>query len=348
MHDVPSMMPVEQLGGVEALAQIKAARHETSRHEGELVELGALKNELNAHLWNKEGISLERRLISGEVTEAELEAVSPALEESFVPTQEGANKRCIDGSTGEGYDDTDPNSYGRGLGPQIQGGTAGEAVAWRMATGVPKGQTGVTIVDDILRTAQQRPSKFKEGGHDDDHAGDYSQKTGCGQIDGGPRKQPRYGDPEVAAEYRGVADHILTQYAGITPPVRGFEHLQQSAAVLADEPQYFAAPSNIVAAFRQVNPTGVETVIRPHNEVTLTINLVPNTTFHRDEYNARTDSKIQNFNLDAWNIVEEHDALTAYALIVDAVATFMDLTDGSIRVLVRVPRASTPAEPSTA
>ncbi|HSH55536.1 MAG TPA: hypothetical protein VK983_01770 [Candidatus Limnocylindrales bacterium] len=344
MHSYdPNNRSVEQSTGVELLEQLKAAMYEKSRSEGRLVKLGPLKNEQNAPLWNSDGISLQRRVDAGEITADELATADAAIEESFVPTTPGARKRCIDGSTGAGYDDTDPRDYGRPLGPQIQGGTVGEAVALRMAHGISEDEQDVTIIDDIATVARERKSKFAEGAHDDDKSRDHTVKTGCGQVDGGPRKQPRYNQALYSEVYLPTADAVLS-LAGLQAPEGGYERIEQTAAVLAGRPEYFSSPAKIVAAVRQENADGIETVIRPHNETWLIINLVPNTTFHRDNFNARTDSKIQCFGLDAWNIVEEHDPMTAYALVVDAAATFMDLTDGSIEVQVRLPRVDTSAD----
>jgi hypothetical protein len=144
-----------------------------------------------------------------------------------------------------------------------------------------------------------------------------------------------YNNPETAPVIKSTADTILS--LDDKQPVAGvFERLQASAKELERRPGYFPAPQAFLSKLRGLNQNGVEELVRPHAEVSLTINYVRDTTFHRDHYNAATDSTIQNFNLDAWNIVDEYGD-EGYALVADAVATAMDLTDGTLRLFVRLP-----------
>lgn len=327
----------------EFLNQVKHELHERSLAEGRMVDLGILSGEEHGELWNSEGISLKTRIQKKEITSEQVEENISHLGEYFIPTTPGARKRCVDGSTSAGYDDTDPRLFSQPLGPQIQGGSLDEAVAQRLIKGFAPSEQAVTFLDDLRVVAANRPkaSIYTEGGHTDDKVeADQQQtavKTGCGALDGQTRKLQRYTEPETAAVISGTAASVLS-LANIQPAPDSFENLQVRIAELASRPGYFQArPHDVLQVLKGLNPTGIEKVVRPHAEVSVTINFVPNTTFHRDHYNARTDSLIQNFNLDAWAIIEEYGEEYGYALVADAVATLMDLTDGSLRLLARLP-----------
>lgn len=293
------------------------------------VDLGTLAGDTDLGLW-RGAISLARRVEDGDLTTSEVEAAVGTLPHFFVPTTPGASKRCIDGSTVEGYSVTEPAWQKRPLGPQIQGGTVDEAVAWRLTEGVT--QSGIKLLDDVRHLAQVRQSNFAEGDHTDNHAD--ATKTGCGAIDGQQRKLALYADPESAKVMRSLAATILS-LVSFEPTDESFKDIQVAAMALNQLPDYFAPPNEILDTLRSLNPNGVEKLIRPHAEVSLTLNFVPGSTFDRDNYNAQSNNRIQNFNLDAWVILEEYGP-RGYALVLDAVATAMDLTDGSQRLFARL------------
>jgi hypothetical protein len=301
-----------------------------------------LSGEKNQELWTG-GISLAARLkpnytpAANRLTMDEVRSRVSALGQFFVPTRRGAGVRCIDGSTLLGYDDMDPRWFARSLGPQVQGGTLGEAVAWRMWHGVENGEE-VSFLKDLQKVAEL-PTRYGVGAHTDDHANadakSAAEKSGCGQYDGQARKLPLYGQAAPSDLMVSTAATLL-DLANIQANPKSFERLQTSARDLLRRTAYFASAHEAIAEIHKLNPEGLEKVVRPHNEVSLTVNFVPGTTFHRDHYNAGTDSKIQNFGLDAWYIVEKYGE-AGYALVVDAVATAMDLTDGSLLLFARLP-----------
>ena len=325
-----------QVTPAELLVQEKQRLHEASLHMGRMVALGTLSGGKDGDLWTG-AISLQKRVVSHELTMDQVQGQAAKLGEYFVATKHGASIRCIDGSTLLYYDDTDPRWFSRGLGPQVQGGTLGEAVAWRMWQGIPESEQ-VSLAAD-MRSVAEMPSDYEAGGHTDDHANadtdEHAEKSGCGQYDGQPRRLPLFNQKRPSALMVTVAATIL-EFAHIQTKLDDYDQLSSSAGVLLKRPDYFLGAGQAVAALQDLNPLGLEKVVRPHNEVSLTINFVPGTTFHRDHYNAATGGKIQNFGLDAWYIIEKFGA-AGYALVVDAVATAMDLTDGSLLLFARLP-----------
>jgi hypothetical protein len=313
------------------LEVIKQEMHEMSKQEAKIVDLGTLSGGEHEHLW-RGNISLKRRLDSGEITEQEVEARTSRLNEFFVQVSKGAPKRCVDGSTIQGYDDHDPEWFGRPLGPQEQGGTVDEAIALRLVRGI---EPDATLDKDIDELVDNSKSDFAPGGHTDNEVSGQD-RTGCGAVDGQSRKLRLYNDQEASAFIEEKAN-VLWRLAGAESKAGAFQRLQKPAEQLLELKDYFPTGWGILNKMHSINPKGVEKLIRPHPEVSLTINLLKGTTFHRDHYNAETNGEIGNFNLDAWNFFEEFSEEEAYALMADAVATLMDLTDGSLRLFARLP-----------
>lgn len=320
------------------LETMKLEAREMSVEQAEIVTIGALRTPENAHLWNngEKTISLARRLESGEVSQAEVAEAETLWTESYVTVAEGAAKRCIDGSTVVGYIDSDPAHYGKGLGPQIQGGTADEAYAMRLNNGFDN-EPNATLLDDMDVIAAERSDRFAPGDHTDDKNIGNPDNCGCGAANGHASKA----DLLINDEPTDLAVSLLGavyEVAGSTPPSDRITTIRAHAAELRARPNYFPAHViDVIKKIEQLNPNGVETLVRPHNEIILGINLVPNTTFHRDHFNAATDSKLQAFNLDAWYILEEYGE-DGYALLLDSILTAMELTDGTLIVKVRKPK----------
>jgi hypothetical protein len=257
------------------------------------------------------------------------------LPDFFVAAKPGATKRCIDGSTIDGYDAKDPKWQKRALGPQIQGGSVEESVAIRLSRICADPDKPVTsLVEDLKRISKDRASKYKEGDHTDVHADET--KTGCGAIDGQLRKLDLYDDMDALVTIRSTVNSILG-LVNVHVPISSFDKLIVAANRLAARPEYFSKPNDILQTLKDLNPDALEMMTRPHAEVSLTLNFVPDTTFDRDRYNSKSNSKIQNFNLDIWNILQEHGD-DAFIVIADSVATAMDLTDGTLRLFARVNR----------
>ena len=297
-----------------------------------LIDLGTLSGGKNEPAWVGK-ISLAARIKSGEITKTELSEADSRINDSFVPVSKGAAKRCIDGSSIEGYDDNDPAWRERGLGPQIQGGIADEALANRLTTGVSQNEHEVpTLLADIEATAKEHSTDFAPGDHTDDHATD--ENTGCGAINGMAIRLGMLNDPVIAPVIETVTATIMG-LVNVPFDQAAFKTLQQHAKELMTINYLPAKGVEVLDKIREINPNGIEKLIRPHAECFLTLNFVSGTTFNRDHFNAVTRSKIQNFNLDAWYILEEYGA-NGLALVVDAVATAMNLTDGTLQLRARM------------
>ncbi len=310
----------------------KQELQEKSMMEATFLYAGELRGETDKQHWTG-AISLEKRLQSGELTEEDVKAATERLPQSFVNVSEGAPKRCVDGRTIEGYQDTAASWYGRALGPQVQGGTAGDVIADRFKKGY---ETGATFVDDVKAYLSHNQSKYAPGDHVDDHA--EGSKTGCGAVDGQERKLGVY----ISDRAKSLEAVLSAMYGAVdqTIPKEKIDALKQQAAILSKHAEsYFNKKELVIDDLKGQNSHSVEKLVGSHNEVSLTLNFVEGTTFHRDHYNSFTQGKIQNFNLDVWAILEEHGE-DAFYVLADAVSTVLDLTDGSLRLFVRLPKDS--------
>ncbi|MGH7241013.1 MAG: hypothetical protein ACREGB_01815 [Candidatus Saccharimonadales bacterium] len=320
------------------LEAIKQEAHEMAEQQAELMTIGVLRTGDNEHLWNNSDktISVERRKQAGEVTDAELAEAKGRINGSYVAVTPGAAKRCIDGSTLQGYEDTNPENYSRGLGPQVQGGTADEALGMRLTEGFGE-DTDATLLTDIDRAADEHSGGFVPGDHTDDHNDGQLDNTGCGAINGMKARLEMLGDDEAAALTESLANSILS-LRDLKPTEGQFDSIRTHAAEVLARPNYLPAHvKDTLDKIRELNPNGVEKLVRPHNECFLILNFVEGTTFHRDYFNTATGAKIQAFNLDAWYVIQEYGQ-DGYALVLDAVLTYLNLTDGSQEVLARLPQ----------
>lgn len=321
-------------GGVidpsELFESTKRREREMSTQQATIDVIGSLSGGESRDLWRGK-ISLQSRLDSGEINPDELESATKRVNQFYVPVSKGASIRCVDGSGIKGYDKQSAIWYGRPLGPQVAGGTAGAALAMRLTSGA---NPGATLLNDIERIAEDYSRDYLSGDHTDDQVGDS--KTGCGEIDEGLPKLAAIVGPLTGQIIKSKADAIMASGGMVAEP-GAFEKIQNNARVLQEIEGYYSPAKEILEKIKSLNPSGVEVLVRPHSEITLTINWQPLTTFDRDAYNSETDSKIGNFNLDAWAIFEEFGEEIGYAMIVDAVATVMAISDGSPLLLVRRP-----------
>lgn len=304
----------------ELLLAAKEELGEMSKDQGEIVYLGTLKEVLGSD--NFEGnVSLKKRLENGEITDDEVDEVVEQFKKSYVETTRGAAKRCVDGRGKKDYNAESIESYGEPLGPQVQGGTVDEAAAKRLDKGF---EEGATLLSDVNDEAIQ-DDEFTPGSHDDEHG-----PEGCGAVKGQESKLAYYLDQKKFESIKAVTK-VIEEKAGRLLPDTRLDHLPDNAKILIEnQDSYYADKVAAVDAVKAVNPSGKATLIGEHNEVAVIVNFVKNTTLHTDQVAAITDRKFEAFGLDAWDI--DNPVITS-----DAIATLMNLTDGSLRLYLRVP-----------
>lgn len=302
------------------LETTKQENKERSLEQGELVYVGTLSEILGTE--NFEGsVSLAERLEAGEITQTEVDQAVKLLAGAYVDSKPGACWRCVDGRCICGYDDNNPEHYNAPLGSQQQGASIDEAVANRLDKGY---ESGANLLTDTRELCQSE-GEYKPGSHDDDHS-----PEGCGAVKGQEKKLEYYQDP---AKFDAIKAGVfaIAELGGVQLPADAVDHLPENARILSENIEdYFGDKVKAVNAVTEYSPEGKVTLQNKHNECILAINFVKGTTLHTGHYNALTGEKIEAFGLDGW-------ALNSPTMIADALATVMNLTDGSIKVYVRKP-----------
>lgn len=321
------------------LEAIKAELYKKSVAGGKFKVVGYLAKPDNRSNW-KGSISLDKRLKDNELSDSDVKEVITNAAQCYVAIGLKTTMRCIDGRSVDGYDDNDIQDFNSTLGPQVPGGTAGIALGYRLA--IDGSFQGSTIQEDVKKLALLTEQLgYLPGDHTDNmHA---KGKTGCRAID-------------------GVEDHLsmvnittLNEIENIEKALLGdsfsslaLEKVALSIAdLMPDSEEYFKKKDNILSELKKYNPQAAPVLKGVHKEILVVVNLVPNTTFHRDHFNALSGGKAQVFNYDLWYSLKisydlfpediERRAEYIHARLALAVTALMDLTDGSLMLAVRKP-----------
>lgn len=279
-------------------------------------------------------VSIEERLVSGEVSQAEVDRAKQYIPNCYVPVAPKAGIRCVEDRNEEGYDDNNPASYQ--LGPQVQGGIIDVAVASRLTRGT---DGGTTVIADIEAAIQEDTGEFTVSTHTDTaHRGDG--EMGCGAQKGQAAKLSYYQD---AAYMQSIVNLTRTIYdkAARTASSAALAALPHHAADLEAVPDYLsdlAQAGSYVAERTGNNPEARKVVEGTHKAAYVVLNFVEGETLNPGKLNVYTNSKIMSFGLDVWYILKAYPQDEATVLIADAVATLMNLTDGSLEVGLRLPQ----------
>ncbi len=290
------------------------------------------------------------------------------LHRYYVNSSNEARTRCMDGRCICNYD-TDESLQHRPLGPQVAGGTQTSGLCARASDTGPMEDdydpttdndriTDHTFMQDIDNMRALLDSiMWKAGGHIDDHAPEG--KTGCGAMDNIPKILERLTSPAAQMQLRGLAQRLLGDNyseAMVNELLGRFLFIQGNAETYFahDEKGSFTYPQDAIERLQTTD--GVAKLMGPHNEVGLVINLIRNTTFHRDQFAVDSDHLMQLFGYDFWRSVELADKIPQLhhrdkplsqeesknlrdrfitSRLLFTIATAMVLTDGSIELIVR-------------
>lgn len=301
---------------------------EVMSQEAKVVSLGKL-SDLLPDVTFRGNISITRRLETGSATIEGLAQANEALHKSYVPTTPGASLRCVDGRGILGYDDEDPKSYE--VGPQVQGGTPDIAVARRLRKGVDVDAKLESDIDELVSNTSQ---KYLPSGHTDDHTPDG--EFGCGALKGQEVKLGYYEDAGLVDAISGVTGAVM-DLAGKKLHDNFAETLQQNAKALSEiSNSYFAGKPDILEYLEKFNKDAKRVKTGNHNEFKVVLNFVHGTTLNSGKMNMLTDGEYNAFGLDVWYIMENFGDDAPF-ILADALATLINLTDGSLEVEARLP-----------
>lgn len=291
----------------------------------EIVDCGKLSNRAWPGGVSAKGVSNEK-----------LDDAIERLNEFYVPVNPKAKTRCIDGRH-------DPELNERNLGPQVPGGAPGAALAWRL--GVDDGPINTaTFLLDAQRMIDEFDRRgFAPGGHRDELSIGSKNSVGCGAIDGM--------DKVIGAMMANLDDHkrIVGMILGDNFDHRIYREMLGGASLVNFESErYFAGREKILDLLEARHPDSVATLTGSHHEALVVVNMVPNTTLSSNRFADDYDG-MQAFGYDLWRSLEmaksliprnDQDRLRlnfVTARVMTSVATLMALTDGTQRLVLRMP-----------
>lgn len=325
---VETGMSVEQQVRTSTLVEVMET---ISMQEAELKVIGRLDSLLPKEFFHG-SISLDDRIANGEITREEHEASLEIIAKCYVPVTPGAAVRCVDGRGLDGFEPEDPADYE--IGPQIQGGTVDIAVAKRLTKGV---EADATLKTDVKEEVEAHHSA-SPGAHTS--VGHETTCEGCGACMGQEEKLKYYQESERLDGMKSVIG-VIYETAMVESPKDLLHDLPQNAADLsgiADE--YYADKLDIIeymASLRQGFRDVKQVLAGKHKEGRVILNFDRTSTLHSGKVNHLTGGDINAFGLDVGYILDEYPE-EAPVLFADALATLMNLTDGSVEVVFRLPK----------
>jgi hypothetical protein len=344
--------PVEtQTISSDALTEIKQRLGEISYMSASLVNLGSI-DDIAADTSGKDiwvgAISLDERFEDKDIDSSELERSALVLSQSYVKTKANAPLRCIHAGQKIGYDSNKVADFERPLGPQFPAGNVGLAIV-RSITQVGTGEmlSKHSFNDDFDFEAEvTKKLGFSVGNHQGEHASDV--KTGCGAVDGAKEILGIFLDPKRANAARNLTTELLNAAFGDTINVsKAVADVFEDAKIIASKTgEYLPSKKTMLQDVERANKSGAPKLDNNANTIYLVVNNENGTTLHTDEYDAKTGNRAKAFNLDLWNITST--ARASYdksndqerfiaASVAWSVMAGMTLTDGSIKLIARMP-----------
>jgi hypothetical protein len=284
-------------------------------------------------------VSADRMIESGEVTKETIEKAVKRIGEFYVKVNAKAKTRCIDGRH-------DPELDESNLGTQVPGGAPGAALAYRLGVDKDDLTRGTFLADaeNMMSTFQRLG--FPPGGHRDENSAGQEHAVGCGAIDAMDKVLAAMTDPTLVDDHKRVVRNLLG-----TSFVRE-DYLQvMGAAVLVNgrSEEYFKDRDEIMDIMEAKFKKSVATLKGEHKECLVVVNMVPNTTLSSNRFSDEFGG-MQAFGYDLWRSLQMAERVLPRADQVDdrqkfimarvmsTIATLMALTDGSQRLLLRMPK----------
>jgi hypothetical protein len=263
------------------------------------------------------------------------------INEFYVDVNPGAKTRCIDGRH-------DPQLDERDLGPQVPGGAPGAALAYRLGVDKDDLTRGTFLVDaeDMIRRFLRLG--FAPGGHRDENSTGKT-SVGCGAIDGMDTILRTMIQSDLVDDNKRIVKCLLGNAFDRDTYLRVI-----GAAVVVNgrSQDYFMNRESIIDLLEKRSKKSVATLKGEHQECIVSVNFVPGTTLSSNRFSQEFGG-IQAFGYDLWRSVQMAAKLLprpdqavdrqrfVMARVVSTVSTLMALTDGSQRLVLRLPEDGT-------
>lgn len=278
------------------------------------------------------------KLIKANVTnEGMLNEALSRLNEFYVSTNAKCKTRCIDGRY-------DPNLDESQLGAQVPGGAPGAALAYRLGVDRDDLTRGTFLRDAEAMIGTYERLGFAPGGHRDEHSLGKA-TAGCGAIDGMNVILATMTLPKLVDDHKRVVKTLMSSKFDRDNYLRV---LGAAVVVNGRADEYFRDREAIIDVLDKRSKNSIATLKGDHQECFVLVNLVPDTTFASNRF-ADSFGGIQAFGYDLWRSRQMAQKLLplpeqsldrdrfVMARVMSTVATLMALTDGTQRLVVRVP-----------
>jgi hypothetical protein len=290
----------------------------------QIADLGRLSD----HLWPGKVSATESRI--------DIPTLLESLDSYYVATSPNAKTRCIDGRHDPKFDEAN-------LGAQVPGGAPGAALAYRLGIDKDDLTRGTfyndaeVMIDSYLRLG------LSPGGHRDDSS--TGEVVGCGAIDGMEAILANMTDSGLVEDHKRL---VKTLMGGDFNRDNYLRVLGAGLVLRSRSHGYFAGRGQILDLLEKKAPNSVSVLEGHHKEALVIVNFVPGTTLSSNRF-ANEHEGTQAFGYDLWRSrqlarslfplpsqeVDRNRFVMARVMI--TIATLMTLTDGSQRVLARLP-----------
>jgi hypothetical protein len=292
-------------------------------------------------------VSMLSLIMGGKATPNLVNEAVSRINEFYVPVNPHAKTRCIDGRH-------DPELDERDLGPQVPGGAPGAALAYRLGVDKDELTRGTFLVDaeDMIRRFLRLG--FAPGGHRDESSNGKS-AVGCGAIDGMNKILETMTEPGLVDDHKRVVKSLL----GSSFDRDTYLRVMGAAVVVNGRSQdYFRNREAIIDLLEKRSKKSVATLKGEHQECMVSVNFIPGTTLSSNRFSEEFGG-IQAFGYDIWRSVQMAGKLLPrpdqaidrqrfiMARVMSTVATLMALTDGSQRLILRMPASAARTDQTT-
>lgn len=282
-------------------------------------------------------VSARKLVDEGKTTDKKLAEAIARIDQFYRDVNENARTRCIDGRH-------DPDIDDEHLGPQVPGGAPGAALAYRLGVDKDDLTRGTFLADAEAMIGNYLRLGFAPGGHRDEHS--VNQVTvGCGAIDGMDRILATMTDPNLVDDHKRVIKLLMGDLFNRDTYLR-----VMGAAVMVNgrSEDYFRGREEIIDILEQRDKKSVTTLEGDHQECLVLVNMMPGTTFASNSFSEEFEG-VQAFGYDVWRSIQIANKLLPRpdqqqdrerfitARIMTTVATLMALTDGTQRLILRMP-----------
>jgi hypothetical protein len=282
-------------------------------------------------------VSARKMIEDGLASTVILQEATKSLNDFYVSVNPGARTRCIDGRH-------DPELDEANLGPQVPGGAPGAALAYRLGVDKDDLTRGTFLADAEAMVGSFMRFGMSIGGHRDEHSAG-KQTVGCGAIDAMDVVLARMTDPSLVDDQKRVIKILMGENFN-----RDIFLRDMGAAVVVNgrADDYFRDREKIIDILESKSKNSVSTLQGTHQECLMVVNFVPNTTFSSNHFSDKFGG-VQAFGYDIWRSMEiaqkllprkdqeEDRSRFIMARVMTTVATLMALTDGSQRLVLRMP-----------